>query len=146
MWSIFPCAFIVLHFVSTVYLLNLTCWNWALFELLFWWFTPGHFIYSPVGLLTIKSISAPVLCVSINLYHLIALCPLNFLFWYHNFFLSLWGWFSFIKSSFMSIFRFHLKWCPMIPVFPCLTSLSTTISDFFPESGNGISSFFISEY
>ena len=62
-------------------------------------------------------------------------------------FLSLWGWFSFVKSSFVSIFRVHQQWCPMIAVFPCLISLSMIISDFFPVTGNGIiSSFFISDY
>jgi len=27
MWSIFPCAFIILHPVSTIYLLNVASWN-----------------------------------------------------------------------------------------------------------------------
>ena len=35
MWSIFPCAFIILHLVRTIYLLKLTSRNLALFGILF---------------------------------------------------------------------------------------------------------------
>ena len=59
MWSIFPCAFLTLHFVITIYLLKVgPVWN--SFPVI-----PGHFlragvIYSLVGLVTVKSPSAPV--------------------------------------------------------------------------------------
>ena len=68
MWSIFPCAFIILHLLNTIYLLNLASWNLALFGIWnsFLVICPGTFLegrchYSPVGLVTIRSPSAPVL-------------------------------------------------------------------------------------
>ena len=67
MWTIFPCAFIIiLHLVRTVYLFNLASLKLALFRIFSHWFTPGHFlragvIYSPLGLVTIMSPLAAVL-------------------------------------------------------------------------------------
>ena len=40
MWSIFPCAFIILHLVNTIYLLKVASWNLALFGILLEWFPP----------------------------------------------------------------------------------------------------------
>lgn len=37
----------------------------------------------------------------------------------------------FCKKFICIHFRFHQKWCPMITIFPCLTSPSVIISDFF---------------
>ena len=151
MWNIFPCAFIILHLVSKIYLLNLACWNWALFEILFWWFTPGHFlragvIYSPLGLVTIMSPLASVLrCI----------------YWSEpaNYSLSLRLSFLVTMSFFSKSVRLFL-FCKDVCLHPHLdstgsdalglsfsfTSLSMSISSFFPVAGNGIiSSFFRSE-
>ena len=39
MWSIFPCAFIILHLVNTIYLLKVASPNLALFGILLQWFS-----------------------------------------------------------------------------------------------------------
>ena len=76
-------TFVILHLVSTIYLLNLLSWKLALFASLFRWFTPRHFlrvgvVYSPVRLVTIKILQHVFFfnVIYINLDQLIALCPL----------------------------------------------------------------------
>ena len=50
-----------------------------------------------------------------------SLPPSTFFFGNHKFLFSVSEADSLVKSSFVSIFRFHQKWYPVIPVFPCLT-------------------------
>ena len=161
MWTIFPCAFIIiLHLVRTTYLFNLASWKLVLFGIFFpsdllqdisW----GQVLFtcplrpsftSLLGLVTIMSPLASVLrCI----------------YWSEpaNYSLSLRLSFLVTMSFFSKSVRLFL-FCKDVCLHPHLdstgsdalglsfsfTSLSMSISSFFPVAGNGIiSSFFRSE-
>ena len=139
MWSMFSCAFAIFLLCAFVFCYCTPCEYNLLLESAFLkdgpvWnsflmiYLPQDISWGRVSLIALsdlwllRPLQHIFYGIYINLNQLMALCPLKLssLVTISSFFKSL-KLILFLKSSFVSIFRFHQKWYPMPPVFPCLT-------------------------